>query len=118
MSLLSFITAVVAAKLLPANPDVETTKRIEELERENKELQTRLDSALQDVAGWASIAHSWRERYENVGRAANGTAQQLAMLSQSAMQANYQLGAQNLFSADFCNCVPSRAQVWEANAFS
>jgi hypothetical protein len=92
MSLFAFITAAIAAKLKPI-PDVEATRRIEELERENKELQARLNSALQDVAGWASIANSWRQRYEEGGQ-------------RSMANVGYDV---------FCNCVPSRAQVWASD---
>jgi chromosome segregation ATPase len=106
MSLLSLITAAVAAKLLPANPDVEATKRIAELERENKELQARLERAREDVRGWETIAHSWRTRYEATDLHRQHQLTNAAMQRQYAMtQADY---------GDFCNCVPSRAQVWAA----
>lgn len=105
MSLLSFITAVVAAKLLPANSDVETTKRIAELEHENKELQARLDSVLRDITDQRVYLFAEMQRQYSQMQAAQLYQQQALCLQ----------GAQQDFNPSYqglCNCVPSRAQVW------
>jgi tRNA U38,U39,U40 pseudouridine synthase TruA len=128
MSLFALMTAAVVAKLRP-NPDVETTKRIAELERQIEELEVRLDSARTEAKDWEVVSSAWRARYEQAvfpyaqaqqQQMAAALQHQAAMNAQMAMQANslhqYQqgmLGAQNFDG--FCNCVPSRSQMWHAN---
>jgi hypothetical protein len=92
MSLFAFITAAIAAKLR-SHSDVEATRRIAELEAELKDLQARLDVALEDARRWEALASSWQRRYA----------------------ATPLLGAQDIGFDAFCNCVPSRTQVWVAN---
>jgi uncharacterized protein YccT (UPF0319 family) len=107
---IALMTTAVVAKLRPTAE----TKRIEELEREIEELEVRLDSALQD-------AKDWRVRYERM-TIPYAQAQQAAMQQYAAMQAQQNAqNAQNFYGQGlaqmqgfdgFCNCVPSRAQVW------
>jgi hypothetical protein len=82
MSLLSsiaLIAAAVAAKLKPANPDAEATRKIAELERQLVDAQRaaeaafdQRDSLLDEVVRWRRLATQWRERYDvamdNLGR--------------------------------------------------
>jgi hypothetical protein len=109
------MTTAVVAKLRPPNPDVEATKRIAELERQVEELELRLEIA-------RSEANDWRARYEQMAlpyaQAQNAALQQYAQAQlQAAMNAQnfypFQQAQPGLQAFDgFCNCVPSRSQVW------
>jgi hypothetical protein len=128
---IALMTTAVVAKLRPPDLDVETTKRIAELERQVEELEVRLDAARQEAREWEALSSSWRARYEQtVLPYAQAQAQMNAMQMQYAAAQNQMAAQQSPFYGQglsqmqralnpdfdgFCNCVPSRSQVWAAN---
>ena len=131
LSLLAFVTGL-AAKVRPPAPDVEITK-----------LKARVKDLDEQVCTWMRLTESWRERAEDWRRRAQLSARERydlelrdrAMLYAYAQQQTAQLGQQGLAQqqmaltaqqpmglaymgqeaqAMWCNCVPSRSQVWAA----
>jgi hypothetical protein len=127
MSLITTIALMTTAVVAKLRPDSET-KRIAELERQVEELEVQLDAARSAARDWEVLSHSWRSRYEQAvfpqmqqAQQAAGALQQYAM--QNQMLAQQQFCNQGLAQMplnpgfeDFCNCVPSRTQVWESAA--
>jgi hypothetical protein len=137
MSILSTL-ALLGTALVARRPEPD---RVEELELELEGLKAQLDSVRKDALRWQALAESWRARYEGLTapamRAQAAAMQQYAQIQAAAAQAaqafhqgnpfqqqNQQLGMQAFQDPGhthgfdgFCNCVPSRAQVWGANRF-
>jgi uncharacterized protein YlxW (UPF0749 family) len=120
MSLFAFVTAAVMAKLR-THSDLEATRRIAELEAEVKDLQARLDVALEDVRRWEALAASWQRRYQERDlpqmQQYAAAMQQYAAIGMAQVNPFYQqglLGAQNLDAGRWhdCTCVPGRADAF------
>jgi hypothetical protein len=110
MSILSTL-ALLSTAFVARRPEPD---RVEELELELEGLKAQLDSVRKDALRWQALAESWRARYEGLTEPAMQAQAAAAMNAQMAQnQQNQQLGMQ-AFNG-FCNCVPSRAQVWGAN---
>ena len=123
-SILGFLAATVIAR--PSKED-----RVAELERENARLKEDLAFAQEAMSRWrnhalAATALDLLESPRNCllesprNCLMNPFAPQPMQASQKTqhamMQNAYVLGMQNLGDAVmFCNCVPSRAQVWAAD---
>jgi hypothetical protein len=117
MSILSTL-ALLSTALVARRPEPD---RVEELELELEGLKAQLDSVREDALRWQALAESWRARYEAIGRveqrlnqaASAAAAQQYAAMNAQMAAQNQMLGMQAFDG--FCNCVPSRTQVWGAN---
>jgi hypothetical protein len=131
MSILSTL-ALLSTALVARRPEPD---RVEELELELEGLKAQLDSVREDALRWQALAESWRARYEAIGQveqrlnqaASAAAAQQYAQMQMAAAQNQAAMQAQNFYDQGlgqmngmqafdgFCNCVPSRAQVWGVN---
>jgi hypothetical protein len=117
MSILSTLALLSTALVARSQP---LEKRVEELELELEDMKAQRDSAREDAARWEALSVSWQRRYETTDpyrqhqMAQAALQQQYAMMQGQAAQ-NQMLGAQTLGFDGFCNCVPSRTQVWEAS---
>ena len=128
LSTLALLVTAASAKLRPARED--PARAIADLEAQRDELRRERDD-------WRARAEAWRARaitnipptQELQWYAArpqyHQAQQQLAQQNQAYQQQNAQMAQQNLYQQGllgaqglnpelFCNCVPSRAQVWAA----
>ena len=122
-SILGFLATAVIAR--PNRDD-----RVAELERENARLKEELDDAQETSNRWRNHALAVIARQTPIPlggqhalmnplallQQAQAFGQNARMNAQQGLQqSGYLLGMQNLDAERFCNCVPSRAQVWAAD---
>ena len=143
MSVLSALALFLTTGAAVANPRVEEPggraggqddKRIAELEARVAELEDAIATANAHARRDQELIDLWRERalaaipgpqaapqilLHQMAQAQNAAAAQLAQNPQAQQNQGAQaiglLGAQMIDAELYCNCVPSRSQVWAAN---